>query len=276
MDKKKLLIGTAALLLCFAGAVKAASLNGDYAGNPIVKVLFGGKELQVEDVPGVIQDGRTLVPLYLLKQTGASVNWDPDKYAVDVSFPNKVEDFAATIPALNEQAKAYAAKNIQLIYNEYGPYVKAELEQAGDSNTDNDHIIAVSQLLLHSPVEELIVETVHNHEVFGITAVKRLDAEQFHQKKLSEYDFIRRWRVQPNNSAIDLAAPNRPQPTPPQPTVGTGIGPACQQIRANYNAQMQEAVNTYNANVTSNSTGFDEYLSKLQKSMEAALKENHC
>jgi hypothetical protein len=279
MKKKKIMIGMVALLLCFAGAVQAASKNGDYKGNPIVKVLFGGKELSVEDMPGIIQDGRTLVPLYLLKQTGASVNWDGDKYAVDISYPssNPTKDFAATIPALNEKAKASSGKNVQLIYNEFGPYLKVDLEMANDTKTDNDHILALSQLILNSPAEVLIVGVVQKNMVMRYITVKRSDAEAFSQKKLSAYDFFRTWTAQTTMVQTDVMMPNRPQQAQATiPSSAPGGGPFCQQITANYDKQMRDAVERHNANPNSQYDGIDETLKQLKENMDTSLKENYC
>ncbi|KRF19285.1 stalk domain-containing protein [Paenibacillus sp. Soil787] len=100
------MIATVLLFLCFTGVVHGSSIHGEYSGNPIVNVLFGGKELHVEDVPATIRDGRTLVPLYLLKQTGASVTWDSEKYNVDLTFPNPIKDFASSIQSFNVKSKA--------------------------------------------------------------------------------------------------------------------------------------------------------------------------
>lgn len=70
--------------IIFTSAVTASSINGDYSGKPIVTVSYMGKELKVEDIPAMIDDGRTMVPLYLLKQLGYELSWDGGKYSVDI------------------------------------------------------------------------------------------------------------------------------------------------------------------------------------------------
>lgn len=82
--KNLILFAAAAALFFTGGMVVADSINGTYKGNPIVKVMLQGKELPVEDVPGQIVDGRTLVPLYFLKNLGYDLTWDPNKYSVDI------------------------------------------------------------------------------------------------------------------------------------------------------------------------------------------------
>jgi hypothetical protein len=85
MKKKILLLAT--MLMLIAGVVSASSLNGDYKGNPIVKVMSNGKQLESDEVPAMIYDGHTVVPISLLRQIGASVTWDANTYSVDVKFP---------------------------------------------------------------------------------------------------------------------------------------------------------------------------------------------
>jgi hypothetical protein len=84
--KKKILVLAAALMM-FMGIVSASSINGDYKGNPIVKVMSNGKQLQSDEVPAQIYDGHTVVPISLLRQLGASVEWNQDTYSVDVKLP---------------------------------------------------------------------------------------------------------------------------------------------------------------------------------------------
>lgn len=84
--KKKIGLMVFAFML-FASVVSASSINGDYQGNPIVKLKSNGMVLPVEDTPAIIYDGRTMVPIYMLKQLGADVTWDGNTYSVDVKLP---------------------------------------------------------------------------------------------------------------------------------------------------------------------------------------------
>lgn len=283
MKKKKVILSILAFLCC-AGTVQAASLHGDYNAAPIVKVLFGGKELQAEDVPATIQDGRTVVPLYLLKQTGASVTWDAEKYTVDLEFPPAVnadsaKEFAAGIPALNEKAKAYKAQNVRLIYNEYGPYLNVDLEESNDSNVNNEHIIALSRFVLNAPADLLVVNIIRNSQVINFITIKRTDAEAFSQNKLTEFEFIRCWKAQYINmgSTAELSPPNKPEVAPSTPDVPLSSGGAhCSEIMMLYNAQIQREVEQYNAKIPSNSSGFEKHIEQLKESMRTALKNNGC
>ncbi|MFB6364568.1 hypothetical protein ACFCP7_10940 [Paenibacillus elgii] len=84
--EKKIAVLSATLIL-MTGVVDASGLNGDYKGNPIVKVTSNGKPLDAGGVPAMIYDGNTLVSISLLRQLGASVTWDGDVYQVDVKLP---------------------------------------------------------------------------------------------------------------------------------------------------------------------------------------------
>lgn len=277
MTKKKM-IAIVLLFLCFTGVVHGSSIHGEYSGDPIVNVLFGGKELHVEDVPATIRDGRTLVPLYLLKQTGASVAWDSEKYNVDLTFPNPIKDFASSIQLFNAKSKEHSAKNAQLIYNEHGPYMKIDLELSNDSNKDNDNIIFLSSFVANSPADMLIVSTIHNNKVMSFIAINRTDAEEFLKNKTSNFDYIKKWRFQQVNDTTDMSTPNTPivSPTPAPTSTAPVSGPICREIMTNYAKQMQDAAESYNGNGSSDPKGFEQYINKFKESMNAALKNNHC
>lgn len=73
--------------MLFAGIVSASSINGDYKGKPIVILKSNGQALTVEDAPAVIMDGRTMVPISMLRQIGLGVEWNAEEYSVDVTLP---------------------------------------------------------------------------------------------------------------------------------------------------------------------------------------------
>ncbi|BFT68654.1 stalk domain-containing protein [Paenibacillus sp. P36] len=85
---KKLLTVTM-ILFFITSTVNASSIRGDFEGNPIVSVKTNGSELKVEDVPAINYKGRTMVPIYMLRQFGADVAWDDSTYSVNVSLKNE-------------------------------------------------------------------------------------------------------------------------------------------------------------------------------------------
>jgi S1-C subfamily serine protease len=89
--KKKILGLTLLLFMFMGGMVVADTINGTFEGNPIVKIFSGGKELVATDVPAFIYHSRTMVPLSLLRQTGAEVIWDPNTYSINIKLADKVK-----------------------------------------------------------------------------------------------------------------------------------------------------------------------------------------
>lgn len=92
---KKKVLSILVMFLCFAGVVSASSLNGDYKGNPIVKLKSNGSLVDTGEVPAVIYDGSTLVPIAALRNLGADVIWDAETYSVDVKLkqPSNLQDY---------------------------------------------------------------------------------------------------------------------------------------------------------------------------------------
>jgi hypothetical protein len=101
------------VLFLFAGTAYA-SINGDFEGNPVVRVYSAGKEIVAKDVPAVLLNGRTMVPIYMLRELGATVTWDQETYSVDVSLPVQtvvqqltVKESSINVAQLAKEAKAY-------------------------------------------------------------------------------------------------------------------------------------------------------------------------
>lgn len=139
---KKILL-TGVMLLLTANIASAASVNGDYKGEPVVKVLYQNKELQAEDVPAIIHDGRTMIPIYLMKQMGADVSWKEDTYSVNVTMNNQ-EKPGKQDSAQQEDIQILKEKMLvkdmyqwlKDIDNALWMYV-VNLQQYSDSNTPN-------------------------------------------------------------------------------------------------------------------------------------------
>jgi hypothetical protein len=69
------------------GVAGAATLNGDFEGNPIVQVTSAGQSLKVDELPAMIYKDHTVVPLAMLRQLGVLVTWNPTTYSVNVTMP---------------------------------------------------------------------------------------------------------------------------------------------------------------------------------------------
>ncbi|MEN1761459.1 copper amine oxidase N-terminal domain-containing protein [Anoxynatronum sibiricum] len=84
---KKTIAGVFVFLLLMTGIVFASGMYGSFEGLPIVKVVINNKEL-VSDVPGVVLNGRTMLPVKAIaEQFDAVVKWNSSTQTVDIIKP---------------------------------------------------------------------------------------------------------------------------------------------------------------------------------------------
>jgi S1-C subfamily serine protease len=106
--KKKLFTAFLALMMISGTAYAATAINGMYKGNPILKLTANGVPLKVTDVPAMNFVGRTVVPVYLLRQLGVQVDYNAKTQTVDVKMPQQpaqpqpVESKGLTLEQLNK------------------------------------------------------------------------------------------------------------------------------------------------------------------------------
>ncbi|MDR6552867.1 hypothetical protein [Paenibacillus qinlingensis] len=81
------------------GVAGAATVNGDFEGNPIVQVTSNGQVLKVDELPAMIYKDHTVVPLAMLRQLGALVTWNPNTYSVNVTMPQSPATTVQVDPA---------------------------------------------------------------------------------------------------------------------------------------------------------------------------------
>lgn len=74
------------MIVLMATVANAASINGEFEGNPIIKMKSNGKTLAVEDVPAILYNGRTMVPIGMLRELGVGVVWDQKTQIVEVTI----------------------------------------------------------------------------------------------------------------------------------------------------------------------------------------------
>lgn len=92
---------TAGLLL---SAGTAAAVHQSYRGFPVVQVVANGNPVR-SDVPAIIVDGRTLLPVRAVAEAvGAAVEWDPETSTVHLTIP-----VAQGEPEIARQARAAVA-----------------------------------------------------------------------------------------------------------------------------------------------------------------------
>ncbi|MCZ8522663.1 MULTISPECIES: GDSL-type esterase/lipase family protein [Paenibacillus] len=111
---KKVSLMAVGILVFAAGVASGAGMNGDYKGNPIVKVTVNGKEV-VSEVPAQIIDGTTMLPLRAISQAlGAEqskIQWKPGTYSVDmlVRTPDLAPALGKELGTLYQYTKDLAA-----------------------------------------------------------------------------------------------------------------------------------------------------------------------
>jgi hypothetical protein len=86
---RKVVVSVVVVFLLFGSVVYAAANHGKFEGYNIVKMKSDGKELVVEDTPAINFKGRTMVPIYMLRQLGVEVVWNAEEYSVDVKIPSE-------------------------------------------------------------------------------------------------------------------------------------------------------------------------------------------
>lgn len=84
-NRVKIVIGLVlGLTLAFGTGAVYGSLHGTFQGFPVARVVVDGQEAK-GDVPAVILEGRTMVPLRTISETlGADVRWDQDSQTVEI------------------------------------------------------------------------------------------------------------------------------------------------------------------------------------------------
>ncbi|RAV03066.1 hypothetical protein DQG13_08410 [Paenibacillus sp. YN15] len=82
--KRKILLATILGSFFFSGIAFSEVMHGSFKGFPIVKLFIDGKEINNE-VPAIVVDGNTLVPLRVISEAlGREISWDGDSQSVFV------------------------------------------------------------------------------------------------------------------------------------------------------------------------------------------------
>lgn len=113
---KKKIAAVLLLSTLIAGTVSASSINGDYKGNPIVKVRSNGTLLD-PIVPAQIIDGVTMLPLRDVSTAlGAAVKWDQNTYSVDLNAKSNVSS-AIDVSQIANDLKQFGVTYVQVASN---------------------------------------------------------------------------------------------------------------------------------------------------------------
>lgn len=158
------LAAVAVVLAFLAGAGTAyATIHGTYQGYPVVKVLVNGKELQ-PDVPAIIMDGRTLLPVRAVAEAlGAKVEWDSQTYTARVSTVLSKEEVSSIARDLFEPwvpQMTQLSEDIGLVRQGGTTKAKAEEVVAQIRDEANANLRKIEPLLPRSKAPGLLAAAV--------------------------------------------------------------------------------------------------------------------
>lgn len=213
--------------MLFAGVVSATSINGDYNGKPIVKVKSDGKELTVEDAPAVIMDGRTMVPISMLRQIGADVTWDQTTYSVNVAINSISEPDESTedkIKRLNNSARLFNGKYFKVIYDSLGAYAQVRIDGTEDMSKDISDIHALSLLVIGTDASEIVIQYFFDNKFFQDYIVKTSDISDFLNKKIDYGQLLAKWTLKDYKDNTGQSVENTVQPTTAYPELYSNDG----------------------------------------------------
>lgn len=210
------------MIVLLVTVANAASINGEFEGKPIIKMKSNGKELKVQDVPAILYNGRTMVPVGMLRDLGANVTWDQATYTVDVKLLTTTETITAidTLDDLRsfvESAKQISKNNgiilssYNVVTDEYGTFLKAVYSPpphlSNEQQVNNIGIILSLMTILDYNVDETIVEIINDSgQSQGTITVSYFEAKRFVRGEITNNTFISSWNT--NNYNVNIPQSN--------------------------------------------------------------------
>lgn len=209
INVKRKIAAVALLSLLVAGTVQASGINGDFNGNPIVKLKYNGQVLPIEDTPAIVFEGRTMVPIYMLKQLGVDVTWDQETYSVDVKMPNhssqnetKHSDIKSFLSDVYTSA-VQSGINLQKVdYTiDQNGLSSLNINYEPSSNGTADDKMATIATLLTMPsfyeekIDQSVVYLIINNSINSSVTAKYDDINAYYNKKITLEQFITKWNI---------------------------------------------------------------------------------
>jgi hypothetical protein len=293
--KKIILVGI--MFMMFMGIVSASSKNGEYKGDSIIKVLSNGIELQSTDVPAVLHDGRTLVPLYMLKQIGIELTWDLEKYSVEVKLPKSTTTPAQTPQPQQKDVildlKNYTSaimgslKNIGIILDTYslnvdknGLYAYAQYQpDVSSAFAYSKAIASIASMvtILNYPIDGTIIGLKVGSTTTGTVWIETSDAKDYVNKKITLSEFEQKWK----NTINDLSkntSKQTPTPAPSTAPSSTSIQNAamCRIINSKYDDQIRQVQEDLNSRGILNSSILTDSLNTIEADRKNELELYGC
>jgi hypothetical protein len=210
--KKKVLILSVALTLLFSGVVVAASMYGEFEGYPIIQIKNNGKTIIPQDVPAISFEGRTMIPIYMLRDLGLNVSWDQETQTVNVSSSTQTSNpgyvfSKKEFDKLISKARQYDANYIQYSYaGGTSTFLVANYKDTLDDDVDEDfrNIAEISKLTLETDAGLIIFEINVNGTITEEVSIFREDIEDYVNGKINYSEYILKWSIYPANNIAPI------------------------------------------------------------------------
>lgn len=275
-EKMKKILLSAALFVAFAGVATGSSINGDYEGNPIVKIKSNGSVIDPGEVPAMIYNGKTMVPISSLRNLGAYVTWDQDTYSVEVTFPKTFNISEATkklkpdVEFIQQYSDGVSLNTISFRY-------ASTLDELMKPSNNN---VFVGIMLNSLPSDANLIEIIDKDG--NIFTCPMQGMRDFMASKITADELLKQYKFdiknQPSQSSNNQS--NNPA-TSSQQTVNNSQTTttqndthlqACQKIESDYTIQYNDYQRTHNAF----SGGTREYLNQLTQSYQQRKQNAGC
>jgi hypothetical protein len=201
---KKKIAAVLLLSTLIAGTVSASSINGDYKGNPIVKITVDGKEVNGE-VPAIIYDGTTLIPIRDVSESlGSTVYWDNNTYTASIYSKNFSNSTLRELMAKkNENSKKYNSSNVKYIVTDLGPYISVDTVISDDIVSNLNNIASASELHVDTDAEIVFVNIYYGNSYMGFFSIPTMYAKKIMEYSSIEDYYKKAWTWTPINGFRD-------------------------------------------------------------------------
>lgn len=191
LNKKVILIGV--MLTLFGGVASASSINGEYKGNPIIKIKSNGKDIAIssEEVPAFIFENSTVVPISVLRNLGANVTWDASTYSVDISTTDSI------VKQLFDEKIVTSGEKRFFTYNNPYLMLKSEIDfLTGDNSKVLDKLLRVTS---STDAESVKVTFMNNpRKAESVILFDTSDAQLYSKGDISLEQMVDKINVQVN------------------------------------------------------------------------------
>lgn len=217
---KKVLLLSICLML-FMGVVSASSQHGEHNGYPIIKIESEGNELKAQDMPAILLEGRTMVPIYMLRDLGIGVGWDQASQTVNVNIPeqtkvaestenDQINNFKDFIKSAKKEFEifGFTVENINFTIEEN----KTNIVFDYIAEFDNGEILLgnIANMAGVTPVLDYEFDEVHINLIMdgenGFIKIFYDEVLRHYKEEITIQEFISTWIIEiPDNIAVSSA-----------------------------------------------------------------------